>query len=231
MTENNSLSPRVVLASASPRRRRLLSWLGVPFEITSVETPEDLSSPLASDPPALACSLAEEKAFAVHVSELFDDAVVLTFDTIVVLDDDVLGKPTDVADAWLMLRSLSGRTHQVVTGCSIMCPATPPRSFAITTDVNMKSLTDEQIEDWMAKGEFLGCAGAYNIEGQVAEVTDADCYQNVAGLPLCHLHAALRGALPGIPRATCFSDEPDSPVDACDRALCRQCLLGPKLVG
>ncbi len=232
MPETQHTSARVVLASASPRRRRLLSWLELPFDITSVETPEDLDSPLASHPQALACSLAEEKAQAVRDEGAFDDAVVLTFDTIVVLDGKLLGKPRDTPDAWRMLRTLSSRTHQVVTGCGITCPGQPPRSFAVTTNVRMKPLSDCQIEAWMALGEFMGCAGAYNIEGQVAEVTDSECYQNVAGLPLCHLYAAVRGALPGIQAIDCWlAGAPSSPIGACDAALCRKCLLGPTLLG
>lgn len=220
----------LVLASASPRRRRLLGWLGLPFEVTSVDTPEDLESPLASNPPALAASLAEEKALAVRSAATHQDALVLTFDTIVVLGGEVLGKPLDLDDAWRMLRALSGRTHQVVTGVGLMCPGGDPRTFAVTTDVRMRELTDRDIEAWMAGGEFMGCAGAYNIEGQVAQVTTSECYQNVAGLPLCHLHAALSGSLPGL-RPPCLAEEPASPIAPCDAALGRTCKLGPQVVG
>ena len=88
----------------------------------------------------------------------------------------------------------------------------------------MRQLSDADIDAWMAHGTFLGCAGAYNIEAQVAEVALDECYQNVAGLPLCHLYAALandpelRAALPG---------QPAVPVAACDAALGRRCRLGP----
>ncbi|MDZ4177611.1 MAG: Maf family protein, partial [Coriobacteriia bacterium] len=101
--------PHIILASASPRRRRLFSWLGLPFESISVDTPESLASPLAADPPALAISLAEEKMDAAR-TVVNRDALVLTFDTIVVLDAALLGKPADEDDARRMLRSLSGRT-------------------------------------------------------------------------------------------------------------------------
>ncbi|MRR12655.1 septum formation protein Maf [bacterium] len=216
----------IVLASASPRRRRLLEWLGLPFDAAAVETPESLDSPLASDPAALAVSLAQEKAAAVRDAGLHDDALVLTFDTIVALGDRVLGKPTDVPDAWDMLRALSGGTHQVHTGCSISLPgAIDSVCFSATTDVEMHPLSTERIEEWMAAGEFMGCAGAYNIEGQVASVTVEQCYQNVAGLPLCHLYAALRspGIVDQLPGAM------QSPVVSCDAALCRTCLLGPRI--
>ena len=221
-------SHRLVLASQSPRRRRLLAWLGLPFTATAVDTPESLDSPLAADPPELAISLAAEKAEAARDAGLADDALVLCFDTIVVLDDEVLGKPADVADAWRMLRALSGRTHQVVTGVAALAPgAGEAYTFAVVTNVAMRELTDADIEAWMEHGTFMGCAGAYNIEAQVAEVTLDECYQNVAGLPLCHLYAALVGdprlreALPG---------EPAVPVAACDGALGRRCELGPQVV-
>jgi septum formation protein len=218
----------MLLASQSPRRRRLLEWLELPFTCACVDTPESLDTPLAADPPALAISLAAEKAAEARAQGLGLDALVLCFDTIVVLDDAVLGKPADVEDAWRMLRSLSGRIHQVVTGVALLSPtAEEPRLFAVTTNVEMRPLTDADIEAWMAHGTFLGCAGAYNIEAQVAEVTADECYQNVAGLPLCHLYAALAEdataprAVPGTPAV---------PVAACDEALGRACRLGPRVV-
>jgi len=215
-------STRIVLASASPRRRRLLTWLGLPFEVDAFDTPESLDTPLAADPSALAVSLAEEKAAAALTHGAVDDALVLTFDTVVVLDGEVLGKPANESDAWRMLRALSGRTHQVVTGCTIVCPDQALRSFPVVTNVQMQPLTDCRIEAWMAMGEYMGCAGAYNIEGQVAEVTDSECYQNVAGLPLCHLYASLRDIT-----GACLADEPACPVPPCDAALMRTCRLGP----
>jgi septum formation protein len=225
---DNAARHQVVLASQSPRRRRLLEWLGLPFTATAVDTPESLDSPLAADPPALAISLAAEKAEAARSEGLAEDALVLCFDTIVVLGDEVLGKPADVADAWRMLRALSGRTHQVVTGVAALPPgASEPHTLAVVTNVVMRSLTDADIEAWMGCGTFMGCAGAYNIEAQVAEVTLDECYQNVAGLPLCHLYAELacdaelRAALPG---------EPAVPIAPCDAALGRCCTLGRRLI-
>jgi len=219
----------IVLASQSPRRRRLLAWLSLPFTSTAVDTPESLDTPLAADPPALAISLAAEKAAAARVTGAAEtDALVLCFDTLVMLSGAVLGKPADVADAWRMLRALSGRTHQVVTGVALLAPgAAEPTTFSVVTDVAMRELGEADIEAWMVQGTFLGCAGAYNIEAQVAEVTESECYQNVAGLPLCHLYAALvgRDALAGALPCT-----PTSPVGACDAALGRHCALGPRIV-
>lgn len=226
-TTPKDIAPAIVLASQSPRRRRLLSWLQLPFVSGAVDTPEDLNSPLAENPASLAAHLAAEKAVAARDEGLDDlGEVVACFDTIVVLDDAVLGKPVDLPDAWRMLRALRGRTHQVVTGVALLCRGDgTPRTFSVTTDVRMSDLSDCQIEAWMAEGTFMGCAGAYNIEAQVAEVTEDDCYQNVAGLPLCHLHAELFD----LAAEGCLTTAPDSPVAACDAALGRTCRLGPRL--
>ncbi|MGV8084229.1 MAG: Maf family protein [Coriobacteriia bacterium] len=216
----------VVLASQSPRRRRLLGWLGLPFDAIAVDTPEDLDTPLAEDPEALAAHLAAEKCHAARAEQHAEDRLALCFDTIVVLDGEVLGKPKDTEDAWRMLRALSGRTHQVVTGVALLCPEDEePRTLAVTTEVRMKPLADADIEEWMARGEFMGCAGAYNIEGQIAEVTEDECYQNVAGLPLCHLYAELASRPP-----KCLTRTPASPVSACNAALGRSCRLGPRVM-
>lgn len=217
----------MLLASQSPRRRRLLAWLGVPFESTHVDTPEELDSPLASDPRALAEALAADKATAARDEGHAGSALTLCFDTIVVLDGTVLGKPRDEPDAWRMLRSLSGRTHQVATGCAVLCPEDDePSTFSVVTNVAMQPLSDCRIEAWMAMGTFMGCAGAYNIEAQVAQVADDECYQNVAGLPLCHVYARLRQL-----RGACAPQEMAVPVGPCDRALSRRCRLGPVVTG
>ena len=212
----------LLLASASPRRRRLLALLGAPYEVVSVETPEDLSSPLRLVPPVLARSIAAEKAVAARAGAA-DDATVLAFDTIVVADKRVLGKPTDLDDAFAMLRTLSGRTHAVITGVAIMRPGDrEPRTFAVTTPVRMRELSEDDLREWADKGELLGCAGAYNIESHLASVADDECFQNVAGMPACHLYRALvRDGHTGL----------TSPVAACDAARCATCLLGPRLAG
>lgn len=217
-----------MLATLSPRRRRLFSWLGLPFVTAAVDTPESLDSPLAVDPSALSMSLAAEKTAAASDLPAASEALTLCFDTIVVLEGNVLGKPADEADAWRMLRALSGRTHQVVTGVSIGVPGEDdPRAFAVSTSVVMRDLADSTIEAWMAHGTFMGCAGAYNIEAQVAEVTEDECYQNVAGLPLCHLYAKLRA---DVTLAEKLPATPTCPIGACDAALGRVCRLGPRAI-
>lgn len=215
----------VLLASASPRRRRLVALLGIAAETTAVDTPEDLASPLAAVPGQLAAAIAAEKALAARAAGEAE-RLVIALDTIVVADGAVLGKPTDLDDAYRMLRMLSGRTHEVVTGVALLEPGRDePRTFAVTTRVQMRDLTDDDIAAWAEKGELMGCAGAYNIEHHLASVALDECYNNVAGMPLCHLHAALAsGEIAGVP------DGLASPVAACDAALGRTCALGPTLV-
>jgi septum formation protein len=221
MTE---LPHTAMLASASPRRRRLIGWLGFEPGVTSVDTPEDLSSPLAADPPRLAESIAAEKALAARDEGAGTD-LVLAFDTVVVHEGRVLGKPADIEDAWRMLRELSGGVHEVTTGVALLAPsAEAPLTFPVTTLVSMRALDDARIATWLASGEALGCAGAYNIEHHLASVADDECYQNVAGMPLCHLYAALAGGALGRP-----PEGLTPPVAACDAALGRRCRLGPRV--
>jgi septum formation protein len=213
-------TPLITLASASPRRRRLLAWLGVPFAVTEVDTCEDLTSPLRLVPSVLARSLAADKArdaLAGAVSE----GTLVTCDTIVLLDRNVIGKPADEAEAAEMLRTLSGRKHQVITGVAIVAPEeSEPVTFAVTTDVTMRDLSDEDIASWIARGEALGCAGGYNIEHHLASADEGECYQNVAGLPLCHLYQRLsRLGIEGL----------RSPIAACDAECGRVCTLGSRV--
>lgn len=213
-------TPVLTLASASPRRRRLVGWLGLPVEVTAVDTPEDLSAPLP--PGELAASLAAEKAVAARAAGA--RGLILAFDTIVVLGGEVLGKPRDRAEARRMLERLRGGTHEVVTGVAMLpADADAPDTFGVTTPVAMCALTDAEIDGWVARDECLGCAGAYNIEHHLARVEDDQCFNNVAGMPLCHVYAALAsgryGAFPGL----------TPPASSCDAALGRACLPGSEL--
>jgi septum formation protein len=225
-------STPLILASASPRRRRLLAWLEAPYESVATEIEEDLSSPLRLVPPVLARSLAADKARAARANALAGaregdregagaGATVLAFDTIVMLDGQVLGKPADRADAERMLRALSGRTHTVVTGVAVFrAGREDPETFAVSTPVTMRELDDATIAGWLEGDEALGCAGAYNIERHLASVEDGECYQNVAGLPLCHVHARL--AKYGLAGAS-------APLAACEAARGVVCPLGRKV--
>ena len=217
----------LVLASASPRRRRLLAWLEVPYTSVATDTDEDLASPLRRVPPVLARSLAADKARAARGAAASAgtaadaDATILAFDTIVVLDREVLGKPVDRADAERMLAGLSGRTHAVITGVALLrAGASEPETFAVETPVAMRELDEAAIAEWLEGDEALGCAGAYNIERHLASVEAGECYQNVAGLPLCHLQERLiKLGLAG----------DASPVAACEAARGVECALGRRL--
>jgi septum formation protein len=184
----------------------------------ATDTDEDLTSPLRHVPPVLARTLASAKASAAIADPA---ATVVAFDTIVVLDREVLGKPEDRADAERMLTALSGRTHSVITGVAIQTPGwLEPRTFAVTTPVNMRELDADAIAEWLEGDEALGCAGAYNIERHLASVDEGECYQNVAGLPLCHVYEKL-ARIEGL--------EAVAPLEACEKARGTQCTLGRKV--
>lgn len=175
----------LVLASASPRRRELLATLGAEF---SVLVPEIDETPLPGEKPrAFAERLAEEKACAVGA-----EGIVVAADTIVVLDETILGKPTDAAHARQMLTSLSGNTHEVITG---VCVKNPERTvvFSVVTQVLFRDLEESEIEDYIASGCPMDKAGAYAIQGGAAHMVRAieGSYTNVVGLPLCELHETL----------------------------------------
>lgn len=209
----------IVLASASPRRRRLVAWLGLDTQALATDTTEDLTRPL--EPPALASALAAEKAVAARA--LGARGTILAFDTVVVHDGAVLGKPTDTGDARRMLKALSGGLHEVITGVAILGDGDPdPHTFPVGTPVRMRVLDDPGIDAWIAGDEALGCAGAYNIEHHLASVDDDQCFQNVAGLPLCHVYRELASGRAGLVPGGLVP-----PVKACDAALGRRCLLGP----
>ena len=190
--------------------------------MTATDTPEDLTRPLPPD--RLAADIAADKARAARAAGA-RDALALAFDTVVVSDGRVLGKPADEREARRMLRALSGRGHHVVTGVALLAAGVEiPDTMSVTTRVAMRVLDDASIETWISRGEALGCAGAYNIEHHLASVSDDECYQNVAGLPLCHLYAELASG-----RAGAIPPGLTVPIAACDAALHRTCALGPRI--
>jgi septum formation protein len=186
----------LVLASASPRRRELLSQAGFSFDVHPAHIPED---PFPNeDPFAYVTRLAREKAQFVFAqlseAETNPSLVVLGADTTVTLDKCILGKPSDPADAALMLRSLSGRTHRVVTGVAVVTAA-HTEVAAEVTEVTFLTLSDEEIAAYIATGEPMDKAGAYAIQGRAARWIpriEGD-YSNVVGLPIA-LVATLLGS-------------------------------------
>ncbi len=183
-------APRLVLASASPRRRELLLQAGFPFEVQSAEVDETARP--GEDAIALAVRLARLKAEA--AAAVAPDAVVLGADTVVVAPGvsagDLLGKPADAADAARMLRLLSGATHQVVTGVCVHGPGTSEirrtEAAAALTWVTFHTLSEVEIAAYVATGEPFGKAGAYAIQGRAARWIPRihGDYSNVVGLPL-----------------------------------------------
>lgn len=172
---------RVILASQSPRRRELLSLIGVPHTVRPADIDESVHENEAPVPHAE--RLARTKAAVVAAVEV--DAVVIGSDTIVVIDDEILGKPQTHEHAHAMLRKLSGRTHTVVTAVAV-AQGTRLVSAVEQVVVTFRPLTDEVITDYISTGEPMDKAGAYGIQGYgatIVERIDGDFF-SVMGLPL-----------------------------------------------
>ncbi len=181
---------KIILASNSPRRRELLAGLGFPFEVRVIPGIDE-SYPQGLTMQETARYIAREKAAPYEVA---DNEVVITADTIVVLGNEIMGKPADEADARRMLRTLSGNTHQVITG---VCLKTQSReeAFAVTTEVTFKQLTDQEIDHYVSHYRPLDKAGAYGIQewiGYIGCTGLRGSYYNVMGLPVQRVYEALR---------------------------------------
>ncbi len=180
-----------VLASGSPRRRELLTQIGLTFDVETADIDE--TPQIAEDPVRYVKRLAEHKAAAVFARHRNPSRLlVLGADTTVLCGGQILGKPVDEADAARMLRLLSGRTHQVITGVALLS-ATAREVIAETTLVEMAELSERQIADYIASGEPMGKAGAYAIQGRAARFIPRieGCYFNVVGLPLARVSGML----------------------------------------
>ncbi len=180
----------LILASASPRRRDLLQQIGLTFEVETAEIDE--TPQLGEEPLAYVRRLAEHKTAAVFARHGADAdrrrIVVLGADTTVVCAGQILGKPVDEADAARMLRLLSGRRHEVMTGVALRTAAGAHVEAEITS-VDVRALSEREIAAYVATGEPLGKAGAYAIQGRAARFVPRieGCYFNVVGLPLSRL--------------------------------------------
>jgi septum formation protein len=182
--------PPLILASASPRRAELLRQLKLDFEIVPSDATEISDQQLS---PRELCQLnAHRKARA--IAKKIPDALVLGADTLVFLEREIFGKPRNLDEAKQMLEKFQGRTHQVVTGVSLIhLRAHRERIFAVSTDVTFRPLNEKQISDYLSKMNPLDKAGAYAIQEQgdkiVAEISGS--YSNVVGLPVERLQAEL----------------------------------------
>lgn len=186
----------IILASNSPRRKELLGGLDVEFR-TWVIPGIDESYPQELPADETAEYIARKKAVpyftAEHISDIADDDIVLTADTVVILDGEVLGKPCDEAEACQMLRRLSGKTHHVVTGVCLTSKDRQ-RHFSVRTDVTFSNLSDEQISYYVEKYRPLDKAGAYGVQewiGYIGVTRLEGSYFNVMGLPVQRIYAEL----------------------------------------
>ena len=203
---------RIILGSASPRRRELLEQIGISFEVRVSDKeevyhsliPEEIVKELAlSKAENVADDLREKQEQVKQIS--FDkknnvllDTIVIGADTIVVSDGSILGNPKDEADAVRMIRSLQGRSHKVYTGVAILDYDDEGKRksvvHAVETEVFVNPMSDEEIREYAATGEPLDKAGAYGIQGQLAahiERIDGD-YYNVVGLPVSYVYRQLK---------------------------------------
>ncbi|MCP4682936.1 MAG: septum formation protein Maf [Desulfobacterales bacterium] len=189
----------LILASASPRRKELLAQLGLPFRAMASNVSE---AGIKGDPSEAACLLAEKKALRIY-SET-GESWILGADTMVIIDDKILGKPKHEKETKYMLQLLSGREHSVVTGFCLVTPAGKvAHSEAVITMVRVKDLSEREIEAYIDTDEPFGKAGSYAIQGVGAFMieTISGSYTNVVGLPLCVVVKALVlvGAIRGFP--------------------------------
>jgi len=182
---------RIVLASQSPRRRALLAALGLDFDVIVSDAPE---VDHGDDPAAVVCANARAKAAAV-ASRLHGDKLVIAADTLVFLDRVPLSKPADLDEARAMLRRLSGRTHEVVTGIALIDAASGRHAEdSETTRVTFRELSDDEINAFVLAVRPTDRAGAYTVDGpgSLLIARYEGCYQNVLGLPLVRLDTMLR---------------------------------------
>jgi septum formation protein len=182
--------PILILASASPRRQELLREAEIAFAVHPAHINEDQH---AGEPPLqYALRLAREKAQA--IARQYPQSYVLGADTIVVIDNEVLGKPRDAEDAARMLRKLSGREHQVTTAVSLVKPGGKTETRSSTTQVFFREIAEDEIQQYIAGGEPMDKAGAYAIQGGASRFADRIVgeYSNVVGLPLSLVTEMLR---------------------------------------
>ncbi len=185
---------QLILASQSPRRKELLGLFHIPFAVQVADIDEAMDP--GQDPAQEVARVSKLKAMAVGREP---EDVVIAADTIVVLDGQILGKPTDEAHACAMLTALSGRDHQVMTGVTVLKGNTCLTHTEVT-DIHFRPLSQKEIAGYVATGEPMDKAGAYGIQGGAALFADKlqGDYYNVMGLPVCRLFLMLRAVAPEI---------------------------------
>ena len=182
---------KIILASKSPRRQNLFKGLGLEYEIVVNEVEEDYPAGLNDE--GIAIYLAELKAKAFNFNGYPENTLIITADTIVCIDGQILNKPKNAEDAKRMLRLLSGRMHKVITGLCIKT-RTKTKTFSVTTDVYFKKLTEEELEYYVTNYKPFDKAGAYGAQewiGYVGIEHISGSYFNVVGLPTYQLYDEL----------------------------------------
>lgn len=183
---------RIILASASPRRKELLEQIGLTFEVTVSNVPEVITK---SEPSEVVEELSAQKATAAAQAQMKEGAaIVIGADTIVCQDGKIMGKPKDKEDAAKMLKRLAGNTHSVFTGVTVIEDGVTVRTFSCETKVRVYPMTEQEIWDYIETGEPMDKAGAYGIQGRFAawiEGIEGD-YNNVVGLPVSALWQVLK---------------------------------------
>ncbi len=189
---------QLILASASPRRKELLGLFHIPFTIRVADIDETMDH--TKSPCDEVARVSRLKALAV---ERQPEDIVIAADTIVVCDGTVLGKPRSEAEAVSMLQLLSGRDHQVMTGCTVL-RGDRAETFTEVTDLHFRPLSRREIENYVASGEPMDKAGSYGIQGGAALFCErmAGDYYNVMGLPVCRLGQVLRQVAPEVMEET-----------------------------
>lgn len=188
---DNLKNYHIILASNSPRRRELLGGLGIDYEVR-VLSDIDESYPATLPVADIAEFIAAKKADAYRAT-MADDELIITADTVVICGNEVMGKPTDEADACRMLRQLSGRVHHVTTGVCLTT-SQQQRRFSVTTEVTFKQLSDEEINYYVTRYRPFDKAGAYGIQewiGYIGCTGLNGSYYNVMGLPVQRIYQEL----------------------------------------
>ena len=189
---NNLKKYNVILASNSPRRRELLGGLGIEYQVKTIPGIDE-SYPDSLKGEEIPIHISQKKAEA-YLQQMQDKDLIITADTIVYQDGMVLGKPADEAEAIKMLQLLSGHTHQVITGVSVVTKQ-KVKSFAVTTQVTFASLTDEEIQYYVQHYRPFDKAGSYGIQewiGFIGVTGIEGSYFNVMGLPVQRLYTELK---------------------------------------
>ena len=181
---------RIILASASPRRKELLSRLGWEFEVMPSDAAEAHIRGEAPSDMVMRLSRLKGRACALA----FPDALVIASDTAVFCGGEILGKPADAEDAFSMLKTLRGRAHEVYSGLALFLRGECSCSYA-RTEVVFRALSDEDLRAYITTGECFGCAGAYAIQGKASLMVEriSGDYSNVVGLPMPLLAEMLKG--------------------------------------